>query len=354
VALISAIFILDELPHLSCVPWKAAFNSALRFSDEVIVVHGGKTDRNGCRAALDYIENLNDSRIKTLIFDWPESFDWTQLARSCTFGQLHAAGEWAFRILIDEVFPDNFISVRKMLQSLPSHVAVASVGRYYLLGNRFAFPYREKPLFIRQGSGYGYGIINYEQSAEAMPCMFDDPVDLRRWYETGEVKQVQGPTILESEDAIQKLMNGYVPKGYRDVSGKHQCRLQLAFLNTDVNFMPDELIVDQKYRSSLGYLRLPPSYRKELYAPGTDILESVRLKIERMLASGNLVEVDPPEDLMIYTDDHDDVQNVVRRLCEEEYGLPWNRVSTHISWRGRVRRTLRGVRKTISHFMEGI
>lgn len=325
--LLSAIFVVDELEQLEYVPWKEAAASALRFADELIVVHGCKKPLDGQRSILDHFRLEHNASIQVVSFPWPEKFDWRQIARSCAYGQLHASGDWCFRVLVDEVFPDEFDMIREVLKGLPPHINVVAVWRYYLLGSRYAYPYRLKPLFFRSKSGMGYGTINPEQGEEAMPLLFDDPIDTQRWFNGEEVVAVNSSTVMQASRAAERLLAGETPHGYRDLTGAGEHRLELGFLNVDVNFLPNEFIVRQKMKSLDGYLHLPSEYPRPPLRTPDAILSAVSEKVKRMLASGRLVKVKVPDSLLEFADRHDKVVNVVRDLCELEYGLPWNRVS---------------------------
>lgn len=320
--LLSAIFVVDELPHFVYVPWREAALSALRFSDELIVIHGGKTDPLGRQPILDYFKQLNDPRIRLFTFPWPIEFEWSQIARSLTYAHLHAQGDWVFRVLVDEIFPDDFEAVRQLLIESPLDINVISVGRYYLLGSQYAYPYREKPLFFRRTSGLGYGMINPAQGIEAMPLLFDDPIDTHRWFDGEQIIKVS--SLLDAPDALDRLQAGATPRGFRDMSRAGLYYFNKAFLNTDVNFLPDELILEQKWTSAEGYARLPEPYRRPLPDSPEILLESFYQKIKQMLDSQQLMPVKVPESLLTFIDAQKETKNQVRRLVEVDYHLPWH------------------------------
>jgi hypothetical protein len=323
---LSAIYVIDELPLLDRLPWRESMQSVLQFADEVIVVHGGKTQGGGRRETVEYLERLRDPRIRIYVFPWPEDFDWRQIARTCAFGHLKASGEWCFRVLADEVFPEDFQEMPRMLRSLPPEKDTVSVERLYMLGCQYACAFHDKPLFFRNNRSLGYGTINPEQGPAASQLLFDDPLDCDHVFENGRPRKVER-SILRDPEGERRLCGGEVPCGYRDVTEKGLVRIPKGLLNVDVNFVPDDLLLMQKEISQEGYLRLPPDYPHRPRMTREQMATALQQKIRDMLDHGMLRRVCPPAPLLDFMDRQESVHNIVRNLCEDVHGLPWNRVS---------------------------
>jgi len=325
---VSAIFLIDEFLQNDYIPWTISLNSVLKFSDEVIVIHGGKRKLQNCEmSTYDYISNLNNPKVKLYTFPWKDDFDWTQITRNLTFGQLHVKGDWCFRVLYDEIFPEKmFLNIKKILTNLPEKYKVVSVGRYYLLGSRYVFPYRQKNTFFKTNSEFGYGMVNYKQTEQNLFRIFDEPIDTTKWFDGENAVDLPRPLLIESNDAIERLLNGETPKGYSNPNDHRIFYLDKYFINTDVNFLPDEFIIKQKRTSFRGYKKLPGPYR--LNFGGEDlsnekIINSLRSKIREMATSKRLIKTNIPKDLLEFTTKHNDVHNVVREECER-VGLTWS------------------------------
>jgi hypothetical protein len=330
--LLSAIFLIDEFPHLDYVPWRESAASVLRVADELIVVHGGKRGEGDRRIVYDYFHRLGDPRVKLLEFPWPDVFDWRQIARSCTFGHLQAQGEWCFRILADELLPKEFETLRQTLPRLPSTVKIVSVDRLYLLGNSYACPFNGKPLFFRNDKSIGYGTVNPAQGEAASYLLFDDPLDTDHWFDGHEVVTIRDQSILRRPDGLDCIHRGETPRGYRGPElDTYTLTLPLGIFNTDVNFFPNSFMRAQKELSQQGYQRLPPEYPHRPVLSQQQLEFALIEKIRRMIRSNKLIRVSLPESLHAFIDGCDDVHNQVRHLCEEEYGLPWNRISPRAS-----------------------
>ena len=329
---LSAILIIDELPHLDHVPWVSSVNSVLSFADELIVVHGGHTTPDGRKPVVEYFSRRADSRIRVIEYPWPDNFNWMQIARSCAFGLLHAHGKWCFRVLADEVFPSEFQAIPEFLEAQPSHIKIVSVMRHYMLGNTYAYPLHDKPLFFRHDGSVGYGTINPDQGEAAMPSLFDDPIDVTRWFDGHRVIRVE-PFPMQYPEAARRLLEGETPRGFRDLTGSNTVQLNMGILNVDVNYLPDSMILAQKDLSIRAYERLPPGYWNRPLPQGKQMLDALIQKVEGMLRK-RLVRINPPDDLLQFIDRNDFVFNVIRELCETKYGLPWNRISGRTNaWR---------------------
>lgn len=326
--LLSAIYLIDEFPHLDYVPWKESIDSVLRIADEIIVVHGGKRDGEGGRPAYQYLVDLQDPRIRILEFPWPAIFDWRQIARSCTFGHLHARGKWCFRVLADEVLPPELSKIRDELEFAPQEVKIVSVSRWYLLGNKYACPFHDKPLFLRNDKSVGYGTVNPAQGDGASYLLYDDPMDTDHWFDGSQKIDIRSSSILRDPKGMDRLLHGETPLGYRGPEvDAYTKTLPFGILNVDVNFFPDKMLLEQKSLSQEGYQRLPLEYPHRHVKTPEQLAEALLVKIRGMLWRCQLIEVSLPEQLLVFIDRHDNVQNRVRCLVEREYGLPWNRIS---------------------------
>lgn len=325
---LSCIYVMDELPFMEFWPWRESLDSVLKFADEVIVIHGGKTDSMGKCPSLDYLRSLQNSRLRIEIFPWPENFDWRQIARTCTYGHLFAQGQWCFRALADEVFPDDFVAIRKHLEQQPEQIKIVSVDRLYMLGNQYACPFHDKPLFFRNDRSIGYGTVNPAQGEAASYLLFDDPLETDRWFDGRDVAQVRKRSILRDPNGIERLQRGETPCGYRGEStSRMTITLPMGVLNVDVNYYPENELLDQKDMSQHGYQRLPPEYPHRQVLTHAELGDALERKIRGMIRAGKLLRVQIPESLHQFIDRQDGTTNRVRRLCECEYGLPWNRLS---------------------------
>ena len=326
--LLSAIFIIDELPYLDCIPWRESAQSVLRFADELIVVHGGKRQPNGSQPAWDYFQSLRDRKVKLLRFSWPEKFDWRQIGRSCAFGHLHACGRWCFRVLADEVFPDDAAELRRTLEGLPSDIRIVSVARWYMLGCRYACAFNEKPLFFRNDRSVGYGTVNPSQGEAASYLLFDDPIETDLWFDGQDVVSIRDQSLLRDPDGLARLQGGETPRGYRGASTHAMTlRLNTGLFNVDVNFFPDSMLLDQKELSQQGYSALPPEYPHRPRRSRTELATALEEKVRRMILAQRLVRVELPEPLLAFMDRQQSITNRVRSVCEGDYGLPWTRAT---------------------------
>ncbi len=320
--LLSTIFIVDELQHLDCLPWRESAQSVLRFADELIVVHGGKCQADGSQPTWDYFQSLQDPRVKLLRFPWPEDFDWRQIARSCTYGHLHATGQWCMRVLADEVFEDGFVRVRDILEQAPESQRMVLVERLYMLGSEYAYPF-DINLIFRNDKTLGFGTVNPAQGEAAMPILFDGPIETDLWYEGGRVIPIRDDSILRDPRGAERLLAGETPRGYRPPELRDYRRAPLGVFNVDVNYFPDSGIIAQKETSQGGYERLPPEYGRRRICKGDEVLAALSGKIRSMIADGRLRRVAIPAPLSRFQERHASERSVVRRVCEE-YGLSWD------------------------------
>lgn len=323
---LSAIYLIDELPHIHRLPWQISVDSTLAFADELIVVHGGHTDSSGRRPVWNAMHARRDDRIRLFTFPWPDEFDWRQIGLSCAFGLAKATGTWAFRVLADEVFPGEFRNIASRLRDLPPEIRQVIVRRDYMLGSFYACPALEKPLFFRNDGSQGYGGINILQGPEAMPALFDDPIDTDHWFDGREVVSIRERSIVRSPDCEKRLLRGELPQGYRDLTGMHDVKLDIGMLNVDVCFFEDREISEQKRRSYRAYDRLPAGSLPRTHPQGEEILDVLRRRVEDMIR-GPLIRPSVPEELMSFFDENDAVHNCVRDVCAGRFGIPWNRLS---------------------------
>lgn len=326
---ISAIFIIDELSHISHLPWKIAVESTLAFVDELIVVHGGHFNGEGGQPVFDYFKSHSDTRVRLFSFPWPDEFDWSQIGLSCAYGLAQAKGTWAFRVLADEIFPKCFLSIPNVLRELPTEIRQVSILRHYMLGGYYACPMLEKPLFFRNDGSMGYGRINVLQGPQSMPALFDDPIDTDHWFDGQNVISIQETSMVRATDCVNRLEKGELPIGFRDITGRNLKRLSIGMLNVDVNFFTDEEIIDQKTRSYAAYDRLPKGYLDRINPTGELILDALRKRVEGML-KGPIIRPVVPYELQKFYVASASISNCVRDICEKKYGLPWDQCSRNI------------------------
>jgi hypothetical protein len=321
--LLSAIFIIDELPSLERLPWRESVHSTLRFVDELIVVHGGKRNADGRQPAWEYLQGLDDPRIQIHHFPWPEDFDWRQIGRSCAYGHLHARGQWCLRVLADEVFADDFKRVRDVLSNAEESLRLVLCDRLYMLGREYAQPYHIQLIF-RNDKTLGFGAVNPAQGGSAMPALFDGPIETDLWFDGKEVVSIREDSILRDARGAERLLAGETPHGYRPPELRNATYVQLGLFNVDVNYFTDEEIICQKEISQGGYERLPAVYgRPRDFPKGRSILGAVSDKIRQMIETGCLRRVRVPESLARFQDRQAGHSNVVRRVCEA-HGFRWD------------------------------
>lgn len=320
--LLSAVFIIDELPHLECLPWRESVHSALKFVDELIVVHGGKRNAAGQQPTWEYLQNLNDPRIQLHHFPWPEVFDWRQIGRSCAYGHLQARGKWCMRVLADEVFADDFSQIRNILTNADESLRMVLVERLYMLGYEFAYPYHIQLIF-RNDKTLGFGTVNPSQGGSAMSSLFDGPIETDLWYNGKEVISIREDSIIRDPNGTKRLLDGETPRGYRPPEIKNAINLKLGLFNVDVNYFTDAQILSQKQTSQGGYDRLPKEYFFRLFPKGNAILDALSNKQRSMVTDGRLKRVTVPTGLIAFHQQHCGVDNPTFRTCKT-YCLPWD------------------------------
>jgi hypothetical protein len=345
--LLSAVYIIDEFWNLERLPWRESVHSALRFVDELIVVHGGKRNAEGRQPAWEYLQGLNDPRVQLHHFPWPEDFDWRQIGRSCAYGQLQARGQWCMRVLADEVFADDFPRIREVLASAKPSLRTVHVDRLYLLGYEFAHPYHIQLIF-RNDKTLGFGTVNPAQGGKAMPGLFDGPIESDLWYDGKEVVSIREDAILRDPRGAERLLAGETPRGYRPPVLRGHTHVKLGLFNVDVNYFTDDEVIRQKETSHAGYDRLPQEYFFRVFPKGKAILETLANKQRTMAEGRRLRRVTLPAALMDFHRRHCDVENPTTRTCRA-YGLPWDerdpKMSAFRRWlkmtEGRLRRLVR-------------
>jgi hypothetical protein len=104
--------------------------------------------------------------------------------------------------------------------------------------------------------------------------LFDDPIETDFWFDGSAVVLNYDTSLIRDAQGIERLRQGETPRGYRvETTSLMTEMLPFGVLNTDVNYFPDEILLDQKEMSQLGYQRLPPEYpkRRELSRNETKI-----------------------------------------------------------------------------------
>lgn len=338
---LSAIYLIDELPHIHRLPWEISIDSTLAFTDELIMIHGGHTDNKGERPIWDALVKRHDERIKLFTFPWPDEFDWRQIGLSCAFGLAKAKGSWAFRVLADEVFPDEFKKVPSHLRELPPETKQVIVRRDYMLGCFYACPLLGKPLFFRNDGSQGYGGINVLQGPEAMPALFDDPIDTDHWFDGKAILSIRQESLTRAPDREDRLLHGELPRGYRNLTGANDAKLDIGMINVDVSFLVDCEIIEQKQRSYRAYDLLPPGYLPRIHPKGEEIINVLRSRVTDMF-HGPLIHPKVPDALIAFFDANDHINNCVRDVCTNQFGIPWNR-------RSRIPRSFGGLALKLYH-----
>lgn len=91
--------------------YKECIQSALGFSDEVVIVDGFSTD-----GSLNWIRSLDDSRIKIVFLPWGQEFDWLQISKAFQFGYDSCTGDWGVHLDADFILhQDDYNAFRQAM-----------------------------------------------------------------------------------------------------------------------------------------------------------------------------------------------------------------------------------------------
>jgi glycosyltransferase involved in cell wall biosynthesis len=299
--------LIDEFGWNDFIPWQISLSSALAISDEVIVVKGNR--RYSCKgeSIADFVKKLSSPKLKMIDYEWPETFSWFDIAHALNTGLLHCSHEWCFRLLMDEIIPiEQFRGLIKILKNCNEY-DVLRVGRYYQLGERYVYPYIQKELFFRNHSAYAYGRVAPDKQGA---LLFDNPIRLKQTADFFKL----------TPESYRKRFATAPPLGEREsYSGKVR-NLELFMINTDVNYLPDHLLIEQKRQSIRGYLNLPAEYRRLYQTNDSDgkILKGHLAKVGKMLKQTQKLQFYKiPEDLMGFVRQFGAEQNSVQCLIRK-------------------------------------
>lgn len=277
--LISCIALLDEFPWNHHIPWRDSLDSALQICDELIIVLGGRPHCSPdipIRRHLKSLLEVNRPRLHIVDLSWPAEWSWMFIAHALNIGLLHARGDWACRLLMDELFPvEQRPALRDALRKTQRNVV--SLCRSYVLGKDLLYPAVVKPFFFRRNAGWVYGRVSPD-SPDAL--MFDNPVRLGFWG-----KRKFQKTHPDNYLSLFPLP----PLGERNSYRSQMQESEAFILNTDVTFCSAEELLLQKYESKKGYERLPGQYRKPLDKSPEEVVAEHLAKIERFMTSENIV-----------------------------------------------------------------
>jgi len=296
--------LIDEFPWNDFIPWRISLSSALAMADEVIVVKGNR--QHSCRGEpiADFLKKLSSPKLKIIDYEWPETFSWFDIAHALNTGLFHCSHEWCFRLLMDEIIPiEQFRGLKEILRNCGGY-DILRVGRYYQLGECYLYPYIQKELIFRNHSAYAYGRVTPDKEGA---LLFDNPVRLKG-----------APDFFKlTPESYRKRFATAPPLGERGSYRGKARDLDLFIINTDVNYLPDHLLIKQKKQSIRGYLNLPAAYRRLYQRDDSDrkILDDHLAKVGKMLRqTKKLKYYEMPEDLLGFIRQFGGRHNSVQRL----------------------------------------
>jgi len=305
---LSCIYLIDEFSWNDFIPWQISLSSALAISDEVIVVKGNRQYSCKGQSITGFLKKLSGPKLKVINYEWPETFSWFDIAHALNVGLLHCSHEWCFRLLMDEIIPiEQFRGLKKILKNCNGY-DVLRVGRYYQLGERHVYPYIQKELFFRNHSVYAYGRVAPDKQGA---LLFDNPIRLKQATDFFKL----------TPESYRKRFATAPPLGDRESYGGKARNLKLFMINTDVNYLPDHLLIKQKRQSIQGYLNLPAAYQRLYQTIDTDgkIINSHLAKVGKMLKQTRKLQYYKiPEDLLGFVRrfgaEHNSVQRLIGNL----------------------------------------
>ena len=287
---LSCIYLLDEFPWNDYVPWRLTLDSAVAVADEVVIVKGNRKAEQVVVHVDDYLDSVNQKKIKIIPYTWKDDFSWFEIAHALNAGLRHCSGNWCFRLLMDEFIPfEQFQHFTSELRHLRQY-DVISVGRYNLLGPHRVNPAAAQDMFFQPERGYCYGRA---ASDSEMFLLFDSPV---------KIASPQDAAVIAAKDAAgyQQRFDVYPPLGVRQTDPARIMALRKFFINTDVYYVPDDLIKQQKMQSVKGYHNLPAEYRRQDFirmGEAEVIFQQYYQKVQGMVQSPQTFEYHPPQPL---------------------------------------------------------
>lgn len=304
------IYLIDEFAWNDYIPWQESLKSVANIVDELIIVKGTRDYSSKGESVNKFLENIKQPKIKVIDCPWPENFSWLDIAHALNIGLLHCKSDWCFRLLMDEVLPlKDFKDIKKVLSKIKNY-DVATVGRYYLLGDSHIYPYIEKELFFRNKKNFVFGRVLFQEN---MPLIFDNPIKL-------DGSNVDFFALTPSQ--YKKIYPVYPPLGKRD-SYKKIKKLDKFIINTDVNFLPEEMIIRQKKESFGGYLNLPKEYGDKCQNKNIDmddIIPDHLTKIRKMLNQKNkIIKISLSDDMKRFVNQFPHSHNSIQKLFYEQF-----------------------------------
>jgi len=280
--LVSCIYLFDQFEWIDYIPWKISLKSAIDFSDEIIIVRGKRFLDNENLLDLYLMENPN-TKVKIVEFDWKQNYSWYDIAHALNYGLLHCTGKWCFRLLMDEIIPPmQFNRVRKILRE-SYNTKVFQIGRYYMLGIKYLFPYIQRDFFFLNNNGIVFGKVSLN---EDMPLLFDSPILIN-----------SNKFFIQTPEEYLSLYDS-PPQGVRPKK-QAQRIIDCFIINTDVNFLPDYQIIKQKKLSESGYLNLPSEYSTRTSILDDEmILNNHMTKLRKMCESETKFWYSFPDELL--------------------------------------------------------
>ena len=308
---LSCIYLLDEFAWNNYVPWQLTLDSALAIADEVVIVRGNHTAPNVAVHIDDYLARLGNAKIKIVPYAWKDDFSWFEIAHALNAGLLQCSGNWCFRLLMDEFIPyEQFQHIKSELRHLQKY-DVMNIGRYNLLGSHRLCPVATQDMFFQPERGYCYGRA---ASDSEMVLLFDSPVN---------VASPQDAAMIAAKDAAgyRQRFDAYPPLGVRQTDPVRIMALRKFFINTDVYYVPDNLIKQQKMQSVKGYHNLPAEYRRQDFVHMEEaevIFQQYLRKVQAMVQSPQTFEYHPPQPLLDFITRFAPQHNSLTRLF---YGI---------------------------------
>ena len=140
--------------------WREAFDCYVDLADEVIVVDGSGTFKDGTFGVID-IKDTNlktgevrwTNKIKIFYLKWPEEWNWIELPKHLNAGLEECTGDWVLKLDIDQfIHEDDFEAVKSVLRRCPEDCDVVTFqkmnmtygGKYFQKGGQ-PIAFRNKP-----------------------------------------------------------------------------------------------------------------------------------------------------------------------------------------------------------------
>lgn len=146
--------------------YKECVQSALGFSDEVIIVDGFSTD-----GSLNWIRALDNPKIKIVLMPWPEEFDWKQISKSFQYGYDNCTSDFVVHLDADFIIHErDYAALRKTCEENSEAVAFSLLKRQFILPDRFNLKSR---LVVAVNKGKYGDKIRFDSGGDAAQPSYD-------------------------------------------------------------------------------------------------------------------------------------------------------------------------------------